>query len=115
MFFALFLTACGSASNTASGTDQQAESAPSESTSSESTASESVASESDESNPETTTTPSEAASESSESESDEQAQEAPTFAAPEELTGLLQSTTGEQVNLENLRGQDVVLWFWAPW
>lgn len=36
-------------------------------------------------------------------------------ALPEELQGLLTSTTGEQVDLASLRGEDVVLWFWAPW
>lgn len=36
-------------------------------------------------------------------------------ALPEELRGVLASTTGEQIDLASFRGEDVVLWFWAPW
>ncbi len=34
---------------------------------------------------------------------------------PEELRGVLETTTGDQVDLASFRGEDVVLWFWAPW
>jgi len=31
------------------------------------------------------------------------------------LTGDFVTTAGQDVNLADFQGQDVVLWFWAPW
>lgn len=31
------------------------------------------------------------------------------------LTGDFTTTTGETITLDNFQGQDVVLWYWAPW
>lgn len=31
------------------------------------------------------------------------------------LTGSFETITGGQIELSSLEGQDVVLWFWAPW
>ena len=41
------------------------------------------------------------------------AQPAPETTSP--LTGSFDTITGGQIELSSLEGQDVVLWFWAPW
>lgn len=48
------------------------------------------------------------------SEADEAAGDSPD-PGPAELSGVLTSTTGEQVDVAQFRGEDVVLWLWAPW
>jgi len=39
---------------------------------------------------------------------------APAITVPE-LTGQFSTIGGGQIDLGSLQGQDVVLWFWAPW
>jgi len=31
------------------------------------------------------------------------------------LTGQFSTLSGESINLDDFQGEDVVLWFWAPW
>ncbi len=38
-----------------------------------------------------------------------------TAAANEHLTGEFASLDGQTIELDSLQGDDVVLWFWAPW
>ncbi|MEM7339885.1 MAG: hypothetical protein AAF467_14620 [Actinomycetota bacterium] len=38
-----------------------------------------------------------------------------TAAAPGLLAGEVATVNGETIDLGSLEGQDVVLWFWAPW
>ncbi len=35
--------------------------------------------------------------------------------ASEHLTDEFSTLAGETIDLASLQGQDVVLWFWAPW
>jgi len=36
-------------------------------------------------------------------------------AAPTQIALIADTVSGGQINFGSLEGQDVVLWFWAPW
>ena len=39
----------------------------------------------------------------------------PVASAPDALVDEFETIDGETIDLESLQGEDVVLWFWAPW
>ena len=39
----------------------------------------------------------------------------PVASAPEQLVDEFETIDGETFDLASLQGEDVVLWFWAPW
>lgn len=42
-------------------------------------------------------------------------EEGPADSPPSLLTGEFATLAGSSIDLGSLEGQDVVLWFWAPW
>ena len=39
----------------------------------------------------------------------------PVASASDQLVGEFETIDGGVIDLETLQGEDVVLWFWAPW
>jgi hypothetical protein len=50
-----------------------------------------------------------------ESTASEQNDDAPSEPAPTEASLVASTIDGGQIDFGSLEGQDVVLWFWAPW
>lgn len=60
-----------------------------------------------------TDAPAETTAPAAEAETNEAADAAPVADSP--LSGEFTTVSGQTIDLANFQGEDVVLWFWAPW